>query len=53
MSGVNNVTLSYQEYKSYIKNNQNSRLVNRRYSMETADNAKSEQNILGSTLYTD
>lgn len=53
MSGVNNITLSYQEYKSYIKNNQNSRLVNRRYSMETADNAKSEQNILGSTLYTD
>ena len=53
MSGVNNVTLSYQEYKSYIKTNQNSRLANRRYSMETGDNAKSEQNILGSTLYTD
>ncbi len=53
MSGVNNITLSYQEYKSYINTNQNSRLANRCYSMETGDNATSEINILGSTLYTD
>lgn len=37
MSGVKNITLSYQEYKSYVRQNKDSRLVNRSYSMDPAN----------------
>ena len=52
MSGVNNVIFSYQEYKAYIKNNKESRLGNRTYSMVPGNAAKDER-ILASTSFKD
>lgn len=52
MSVVNSITMSYQEYKSYVKNNKSSRHANRSYHMDTGD-AVSEENLLGSTIFTD
>ncbi|MDE6364314.1 MAG: hypothetical protein K2L86_08650 [Lachnospiraceae bacterium] len=52
MSGVNNVTFSYQEYKAYIKNNKESRLASRTYSMALG-NAAEDERILASTSFKD
>lgn len=48
MSGVNNVTFSYQEYKAYIKNHKESGLAGRTYSM-TPGSAAEDERILAST----
>lgn len=52
MSGVNNVTFSYQEYKAYIKNNKESRLASRTYSMAPGNSAEDEC-ILANALFKD
>lgn len=52
MSGVNNVTFSYQEYKAYIKNNKESRLASRTYSMVLGNDAEDDR-ILASTSFKD
>ena len=50
MSRVNNVTFSYQEYKAYVKNNKDSRLANRTYSMELG-NAAGDGRVLANSSY--
>ena len=52
MSGVNNVTFSYQEYKAYVKNNKDSRLANRTYSMELGNSA-GDGCVLANSSYRD
>ena len=52
MSSVNNITFSYQQYKSYVKNNKESRLSNRSYSMDLGSE-QGEDRLLGSTIYRD
>lgn len=52
MSKVNNVTFSYQEYKAYVKNNKDSRLANRTYSMELG-NAAGDGRVLANSSYRD
>lgn len=52
MSGVNNVTFSYQEYKAYVKNNKESRLAGRTYSMALGS-AEEDGGILASTSFKD
>lgn len=52
MSKVNNVTFSYQEYKAYVKNNKDSRLANRTYSMELG-NVAADGRVLANSSYRD
>ncbi len=52
MSGVNNVTFSYQEYKAYVKNNKDFRLANRTYSMELGNSA-GDGRVLANSSYRD
>lgn len=52
MSGVKNITLSYQEYKSYVRQNKDSRLADRSYSMDPA-NGQGDGSLLGSAVYRD
>ncbi|MDE7415905.1 MAG: hypothetical protein K2N44_06240 [Lachnospiraceae bacterium] len=52
MSSVNNITFSYQQYKSYVKNNKESRLSNRSYNMDLGS-GQGEDRLLGSTVYRD
>lgn len=52
MSGVNNVTFSYQEYKAYIKNHKESGLSSRTYSMAPG-NAAEDERILASASFKD
>ena len=52
MSGVNNVSFSYQEYKAYVKNNKDFRLANRTYSMELGNSA-GDGRVLANSSYRD
>lgn len=52
VSGMNKVTLGYQEYKSYVKTNKGSRLANRSYSMELGSTQNNER-LLDNTTYVD
>lgn len=52
MSGVNNVTFSYQEYKAYVKNNKESRLAGRTYSMALGS-AEEDGCVLANSSYRD
>lgn len=52
MSAVNNITMSYQEYKSYVKDNKGSRFANRTYHMDL-DDAQNEGKLLGSAVFAD
>lgn len=51
MSAVNNIKMSYQEYKSYVKNNKSSKLANRSYHMDMGD-AANKESLLGSITIT-